>query len=70
MLASEQTQLLADVDAFCEALRPHEELCYLEHRFNDMFSAFGRAARAFRTPNVDERVSSGPAFDAWLQIPV
>jgi alkylation response protein AidB-like acyl-CoA dehydrogenase len=35
MLAAEQTQLLADVDAFCEALRPHEELCYLEHRFND-----------------------------------
>lgn len=34
----------------------------LEHRFNDMFSVFGRAARAFRTPNVDERVSSGPAF--------
>jgi iron complex outermembrane receptor protein len=36
----------------------------LEHRFNDVFSVFGRAARAFRTPDVDERVSSGPAFDA------
>ena len=35
----------------------------LEHRFNDVFSVFGRAARAFRTPNVDERLSSGPAFD-------
>lgn len=34
----------------------------LEHRFNDVFSVFGRAARAFRTPNVDERVASGPAF--------
>ena len=32
----------------------------LEHRFNDVFSVFGRAARAFRTPTVDERVSSGP----------
>jgi iron complex outermembrane receptor protein len=39
----------------------------LEHRFNDVFSVFGRAARAFRTPNVDERVSSGPAFDPVLQ---
>ena len=38
----------------------------LEHRFNDVFSVFGRAARAFRTPNVDERVSSGPAFDAFF----
>jgi iron complex outermembrane recepter protein len=33
-----------------------------EHRFNNVFSVFGRAARAFRTPNVDERVSAGPAF--------
>ena len=38
----------------------------LEHRFNNVFSVFGRAARAFRTPNVDERVSSGPAFDRHL----
>ena len=35
----------------------------LEHRFNNVFSVFGRAARAFRTPNVEERVASGPAFD-------
>jgi alkylation response protein AidB-like acyl-CoA dehydrogenase len=28
-------KLLADVDAYCEELRPCEELCYLEHRFND-----------------------------------
>lgn len=35
----------------------------LEHRFNDIFSVFGRTASAFRTPNVDERVSSGPSFD-------
>jgi iron complex outermembrane receptor protein len=37
-----------------------------EHRFNDVFSVFGRAARAFRTPDVDERVASGPAFDAFF----
>ena len=37
----------------------------LEYRFNDVFSVFGRAARAFRTPDVDERVASGPAFDAF-----
>ncbi|MEA2900028.1 MAG: iron complex outerrane recepter protein [Bradyrhizobium sp.] len=38
----------------------------IEHRFNDAFAMFGRAAHAFRTPNVDERVSSGPAFDAFF----
>lgn len=43
----------------------------LEHRFNDVFSVFGRAAHAFRTPNVDERVASGPAFDpaTFIAIP-
>lgn len=34
-----------------------------EHRLNEMVSLFGRAARAFRTPDVDERLSSGPSFD-------
>ena len=38
----------------------------LEHRLNNVFSMFGRAARAFRTPDVDERVASGPAFDAFF----
>jgi iron complex outermembrane receptor protein len=43
----------------------------LEHRFNDVFAIFGRAAHAFRRPNVDERVSSGPAFDpvSFIAIP-
>nr|WP_246550741.1 TonB-dependent receptor [Bradyrhizobium liaoningense] len=34
-----------------------------EHRLNDQVSLFGRGARAFRTPDVDERLSSGPSFD-------
>src|SRR5487761_2507973 len=35
MTASDQKQLLADVEAFCQEIRPIEELCYVEHRFND-----------------------------------
>lgn len=35
MNASDRQRLLADVDAFCQELREHEELCYVEHRFND-----------------------------------
>lgn len=35
----------------------------LEHRFNDAITIFGRAAQAFRTPNVDERIITGPGFD-------
>ncbi len=35
MTESERTQLLADVEAFCQEIRDIEELCYVEHRFND-----------------------------------
>src|SRR5262245_42636454 len=35
MNSAEAKKLLADVDAFCQEIRPHEELCYVEHRFND-----------------------------------
>jgi len=32
----------------------------VEHRFNETFAIFGRAASAFRSPNIDERVGVGP----------
>ncbi len=35
MSPAEQNRLLADVESFCRELRDHEELCYVEHRFND-----------------------------------
>jgi iron complex outermembrane receptor protein len=41
-----------------------------EHRLNQVFSIFGRAARAFRTPDVDERVASGPSFDPFTFAPI
>lgn len=31
----ERERLLSDVEGFCDEVRPAEELCYLEHRFND-----------------------------------
>ncbi|HYW63961.1 MAG TPA: TonB-dependent receptor [Bradyrhizobium sp.] len=42
----------------------------IEHRFNDVFAVFGRAAQAFRTPNADERVSPGPSFDPVTFAPI
>lgn len=38
----------------------------LEHRINETFTIFARAARAFRAPNVDERLVTGPAFDPFF----
>jgi alkylation response protein AidB-like acyl-CoA dehydrogenase len=35
MNAAEPGRLLADVEGFCQAIRAHEELCYVEHRFNE-----------------------------------
>jgi iron complex outermembrane receptor protein len=32
----------------------------VEHRFNETFAIFGRAASAFRSPNIDERIGVGP----------
>lgn len=35
MTNEEQKALLEDVEAYCAAVRPGEELCYAEHRFNE-----------------------------------
>ncbi len=34
MNPSDQQRLLSDVEDFCQEIREHEELCYVEHRFN------------------------------------
>ncbi|MBY0589362.1 acyl-CoA dehydrogenase family protein [bacterium] len=35
-------EILRDVENFCEQIRPSEELCYLEHRFNDETIRLGK----------------------------
>ena len=42
MNAPDQKKLLADVEAFCQELRPIEELCYVEHKFNDQVIPLGK----------------------------
>jgi alkylation response protein AidB-like acyl-CoA dehydrogenase len=34
MNPADRQRLLADVEGFCQEIREHEELCYVEHRFN------------------------------------
>jgi alkylation response protein AidB-like acyl-CoA dehydrogenase len=34
MIPADRHRLLADVEGFCQEIREHEELCYVEHRFN------------------------------------
>src|SRR6266480_6483279 len=42
MSPAEAKPLLADVEAFCQEVRPVEELCYVEHRFNDQVIPLAR----------------------------
>jgi alkylation response protein AidB-like acyl-CoA dehydrogenase len=42
MKPAEQQRLLNDVEAFCEEIRPIEELCYVEHTFNKDVLSLGR----------------------------
>jgi alkylation response protein AidB-like acyl-CoA dehydrogenase len=42
MNPSDSQRLLADVEAFCQEIRPIEELCYVEHRFNDQLVPLAR----------------------------
>jgi alkylation response protein AidB-like acyl-CoA dehydrogenase len=41
-MTSDSQKLLADVEAYCQELRPIEELCYLEHRYNEQTVALGK----------------------------
>jgi alkylation response protein AidB-like acyl-CoA dehydrogenase len=50
MSAGEANKLLADVEAFCQEIRPIEELCYVEHRFNDQVLPLGKKYRLLGMP--------------------
>ena len=59
MDATASRRLLADVDAFCEEIRPIEELCYVEHRFNDQVVPLARKHNVLAMPR-DE--NTAPAY--------
>src|SRR5256885_915689 len=42
MNAGDRERLRADVEAFCRALREHEELAYVEHHYNDRLIPLAR----------------------------
>jgi alkylation response protein AidB-like acyl-CoA dehydrogenase len=50
MSPSDREKLLADVEAFCEEIRPVEELCYAEHRFNDRVLPLARKYNVLGIP--------------------
>src|SRR3954463_15510072 len=50
MNPADAASLLADVDAFCQEVRPVEELCYVEHRFNDQVLPLARKYNLLAMP--------------------
>src|SRR5437868_9764078 len=50
MNPADQRKLLADVEAFCEEIRPVEELCYVEHRYNDQLIPLARKYNLLAMP--------------------
>lgn len=42
MTPADQRRLLADVESFCQELREHEEMCYVEHCFNNHLLPIGQ----------------------------
>jgi alkylation response protein AidB-like acyl-CoA dehydrogenase len=54
MHQAEQRRLLADVDSFCQELREHEELCYVEHRFNHHLIPLAQKYNLLGMPVPDE----------------
>jgi alkylation response protein AidB-like acyl-CoA dehydrogenase len=50
MNPSDQKRLLDDVEAFCEEIRPVEELCYVEHRYNDQVIPLARKHNLLAMP--------------------
>lgn len=40
--AADREKLLADVEQYCQELRPIEDLCYLEHRHNDAIASLAK----------------------------
>ncbi len=45
-----QQRLLADVEAFCQDIRPIEELCYVDHRYNDQVIPLARKYNLLAMP--------------------
>ena len=50
MTDADQRRLLQDVEAFCEELRPIEEVCYVEHRYNDQLIPLARNYKLLGMP--------------------
>ncbi|MCW5764500.1 MAG: acyl-CoA/acyl-ACP dehydrogenase [Phycisphaeraceae bacterium] len=58
-----RAKLMADVEAYCQELRPIEEICYLEHKYNDAVPKLALKHNILGIP-VPEKYG-GRGADSW-----
>ena len=70
-------KLAADAEAFCTELRPHEELCYAEHRFNDQLVPLAKkhgiqvlcyGQGDYAGPHTDHHPEDARAKDGYIDV--
>ncbi len=66
MEPADLVQLEKDVEAFCQEVRPVEELCYLEHRFNGEAIELARKYNLLGIPVAQEFGGRGADLAAYL----
>ena len=66
MEPADLVQLERDVEAFCQEVRPVEELCYLEHRFNREAIELARKYNLLGIPVAEEFGGRGADLAAYL----
>jgi alkylation response protein AidB-like acyl-CoA dehydrogenase len=59
--------LLKDVEAFCEEIRPTEDICYLEHRFNDAAVELAQKYNLLGMPYGAEYGGRGVSLELYLR---
>ena len=66
-LSSEQELILEVVDKTCRKLRPIEDKCYLERRFNDQVKIAFKEAHLLGLP-IDKKFGDGQGADALTYV--
>lgn len=64
---AEREQILRDVEAFCQEVRPIEEVCYVEHKFNDQVIPLAKKHNILGIPVPKEWGGRGADCVTYLQ---
>jgi len=67
MNPADRQQLLADVEAFCQEIRPHEELCYPAHQYNEQVLPLAKKYNLLAMPVPEEYGGRGADVVTYLR---